>query len=134
MLSIFSCACWQSAFLIWKNICSVLLHFKIRLFGFLMSSWMDCLYMLDINPFLVISFVKFFFHLTVPFVQKLFSLIRYHSFIFAFYFLCFGRRIKKKNCCEVCQTVFCLCFPLGILWHLVLRLGFNPFWVLLHMV
>ena len=52
--------------------------------------------MLDINPFLVISFVKFFFHLTVPFVQKLFSLIRYHSFIFAFYFLCFGRRIKKK--------------------------------------
>ena len=28
VLSIFSCACWPSAFPLWKNICSVLLVFK----------------------------------------------------------------------------------------------------------
>ena len=80
-------------------------HFLIWFFFFLMSSCVSCLYMLDINPLLVISFANIFsysvtcllFLSMVPFtVQKLRSLIRAHLFIFAFYFLCF-RRWSQKN-------------------------------------
>ena len=35
----------------------------------------------------------------------------------------------RGPCCDLCQRVFCLCFPLGVLWFLVLHLIFNPFWV-----
>ena len=37
-------------------------HFKIRLFVLLMVSWTSCLYMLNINPLLVIQFANIFFH------------------------------------------------------------------------
>ena len=68
-------------------------HFLIELFVVLMLSCMSCLYILDINPLLVISFANIFSHSvgclfvlsTVYFaVQKLLSLIRSHLFIFAF--------------------------------------------------
>ena len=29
----------------------------------------------------------------------------------------------KPNCCDLCQRVFCLCFPRGVLWYPVLHLG-----------
>ena len=28
----------------------------------------------------------------------------------------------RGSCCDLCQRVFCLCFPLGVLWFLVLHL------------
>ena len=68
-------------------------HFLIRLFVFLVLSCMSCLYILEINPLSVVSFVIIFSHsegclftlLIVSFaVQKLVSLIRAHMFIFAF--------------------------------------------------
>ena len=87
-------------------------HFLIELFGFcfvlfcfLMLSCMSCLYMLDINPLLVISFANIFSHsvgclfvlLMVSFaVQKLLRLIRSHLFIFAFISFTLGDRSKKK--------------------------------------
>ena len=37
-------------------------HFLIRLFVFLMLSYMSCSYMLDINPLLVVSFANIFSH------------------------------------------------------------------------
>ena len=68
-------------------------HFLIGLFVFLVLSCMSCLYILEINPLSVVSFVIISLHsegclftlLTVPFaVQKLLSLIRSHLFTFVF--------------------------------------------------
>ena len=67
-------------------------HFLIGLFAFLVLSWMNFLYVLEINPLSVVSFAVIFYHpecclftlFIVSFtVQKLFSLIRSY---FYFYF------------------------------------------------
>ena len=42
-------------------------------------------------------------------VQKLLSLIRSHLFIFCFIFIAQGSELKKIL---LCQSMFCLCFPL----------------------
>ena len=74
-----------------KNVYSVLLIFESHRFR--MLSCMSCLYMLDINPLLVLTFANIFSHsvgcvfvlFMVSFaVEKLVSLIRSHLFIFAF--------------------------------------------------
>ena len=71
---------------------------------FLMFSCMTCLYILDINPLLVISFANIFSHsvgclfvlLMVSFaVQKLLSLIRSQLFIFAFISFALGDGSKE---------------------------------------
>ena len=96
MLNIFSCACWTSVCLLWKNIYSGLLpifNWVVWVFFFFMLSCMSCLHILDINPFIVVSFADIFSHsidclfilLMISFtVQKLLHLIRSHLFIFAF--------------------------------------------------
>ena len=80
--------------------------------------------MLDINPFLIVSFensfsysVGFVFILSVISfaLQKLSGLIRSHLFIFAFVLLASGDRSRKNYWCVLCQKVFCLCFLLGVL-------------------
>ena len=76
-----------------KCLFSSLAHFLIGLFVFLVLRCVGCLYILEINPLSVVSFVIIFSHsegclftlLIVAFVvQKLLSLIRSHLFIFAF--------------------------------------------------
>ena len=68
-------------------------HFLIRLFVFLVSICMSCLYILIKNPLSVFSFVTIFSHsegclftlLIVSFaMEKLLNLIRSHLFIFVF--------------------------------------------------
>ena len=68
-------------------------YFLIGLFVFLVLSCMSCLYILEINPLSVVSFVIIFSHskgclftlFIVSFsVQKLLNLIRSHLFIFVF--------------------------------------------------
>ena len=68
-------------------------HFLIGFFVLLILNHMNCLYILDINPLLVISLANVFSQsigclfvlLMVSFaVQKVLSLIRSHLFIFAF--------------------------------------------------
>ena len=110
-------------------------HFQIRLFFFLMLNCMSYLYILDINPLLVISFANIFSHSVgclfvlsvVSFaVKKLLSLISSHFFIFAFISFALGDRFfppQPPNFYDLCQRVFCLCFPLGVLWFPVLHLG-----------
>jgi len=44
-------------------------------------------------------------------VQKLLSLMRSHLFIFGFISITLKDRLKK-NCCDLCQSVLCLCFIL----------------------
>ena len=73
---------------------------------------MSCLYILDINPLLLISFGNIFSHLVgclfvlsmvSSAVQKLLSLIRSHLFLFLF--PCLRKQIQKKYCYDLCQNV-----------------------------
>ena len=91
MLSIFSCTCWSSV-CIWRNVCLGLLPIFDCLF-FLILSYMSWLYILDVNPLLLVSFATIFYYsisclfilLMVSFdVQKLLRLIKSHLFIFVF--------------------------------------------------
>ena len=103
MLNIFTCACWSSAFPLWKHVYSVLLpilkseHFCLFV---LMLSHLSCLYMLGINLLLAVSIANIFFHL-VGFVvygsfvvQKLLNFIRPHWFIFALVSFALGEGSK----------------------------------------
>ena len=74
-------------------------HVLIGLFVFLVLSCMSCLYILEINPLSVVSFVITFSHsegclftlLIVSFAeQKLLSLIRSHLFAFVFISITLG--------------------------------------------
>ena len=76
-----------------KCLFSYFSHFLIGLYVFLVLSCMSCLYILEINPFSVVSFAIIFSHsegclftlLIVCFaVQKLLSLIRSQLFTFVF--------------------------------------------------
>ena len=79
-------------------------HFLIRLVVFSILSGMSCLYILDINPLLVVSFANRFSHSVdclfvlsvVSFaVQKILSLIRSPSFNYAFVSFALGDRPTK---------------------------------------
>ena len=107
-------------------------RFVIQLFVLFRLSCLSCLYILGTNPLLVISFANISSHSVgclfiwsiVSFaVQNLLSLIMYHLFIFAFISFALEDWSKKKNCYDLCQRLFCLYFPLGVLWFLVLHLG-----------
>ena len=106
-----------------KCLFSYLAHFLIRSFIFLELSCRSCLYIFEISSLSVASFGIIFSHsegylftlLRVSFiVQMLLSLIRSHLFIFGLFPLLWevGHR---GSCCDLCQRVFCLCFPLGVL-------------------
>ena len=81
-------------------------HFLLELFACLILSFMSSLHIVDINPLSDKPFANIFFHfvgclfilLMVSFaVQKLFSLMQSYLFIFAFVFLDWGDRSKKKK-------------------------------------
>ena len=98
-------------------------HFWIGLFVFLILSSMSCLYILENNTLSADLFANNFSHsegcLFVLFmvslaVQKLLSFIRSHLFIFVFISITIGVD-QKRSCCDLCQRVFFLCFPLRVL-------------------
>ena len=98
-------------------------HFWIGLFVFMILSCMSCLYILEINPLSVTSFTNIFFRsvgcLFVLFmvsfaVQKLLGLIMSHFVVVVVVSITLGDG-SKKYCCNLCQRVFCLCFPLVVL-------------------
>ena len=108
-----------------------LAHFLIGLFIFLELSCRSCLYIFEINSLSVASFGIIFSHsegcpftlLIVSFiVQKFLGLIRSHLFIFAFISITLGGVGHSGSCCDLCQRVFCLCSPLGVLQFMVLHL------------
>ena len=83
----------------------LLCPFFIGLFAFCLLRGMSSLYMLDVNPLSDLSFMNMFSHtvrylfvlLMVSFdVQKLFSLIQSHLFIFAFVSHAQGDVFMKK--------------------------------------
>ena len=74
-------------------------HFSIGLLAFLLLSCISCIYILEIKPLSVASFETIFSHsesclfvfFLVSFaVQKLFSLMRSHGFIFALISIALG--------------------------------------------
>ena len=131
MLSIFSCVCQSSVCLLWRNVCLVsLVHFFIVSFIFLELNCRSCLYIFEINSLPIASFAIIFSHyegrlftlFIVSFIeQKLLSLIRSHLFILLLFPL-LQEMGHRGSCYDLCQRVFCLCFPLGVLQFLVLRL------------
>ena len=91
------------------------MQFLIGLLIFLILSCMSCLYILEINPLLVALFANIYSHsvgcLFVLFivsfaVQKVFSLIRSHLFIFVFIFITIGGGSKKiwLRCMSECSA------------------------------
>ena len=98
-------------------------HFLIGLFVFLVLSSINCLYILEINPCSIVSQAFISSHsegcLFVLFVvcfavQKLLSLIRSHC-LFLFLFPLLWEVSQRGYCCDLCQRVCCLCFPLRVL-------------------
>ena len=103
-----------------KCLLSYLVHFLIGSFIVLELSCKSCLYIFEIHSLSVASFAIIFFYsegclftllIALFIVQKLLSLIMSHLFIFAF----ISTTLGGVSCCDLCQSVFCLCFPLGIL-------------------
>ena len=103
-----------------KCLFSFLAHFLIGSFIFLV---LRCLYILEITSLSVASLAIIFSHsegclftlLIVSFIgQKLLSLIRSHLFIFIFFFPLLWEVGCRGSCCDLCQKVFCLCFPLRV--------------------
>ena len=127
MLSIFSCVCWPSVCLLWKKcLFRSSIHFLIGLFVFLILSCMgeNIRKRSDqkkINLQNVQTAHEILFMVSFA-VQKLFSFIRSHFFIFVFISITLGGG-SKGSCCDLCQTVFCLYFPLRVLQCPALHLG-----------
>ena len=61
-MSIFSCVCWPSVCLLWRNVYLGLLPIFHWVVCFLILSCMSCLYILKINPLSVASFANIFSH------------------------------------------------------------------------
>ena len=105
MLSIFSCACWPSVCLLWRNVYLGLLPiFLIALFVFVLFSCMSLFVYFGDQALccMVASFATVFSHyIACAFfmvffaVQKPVSLIRFHSFIFGFISIALGDWLKK---------------------------------------
>jgi len=91
-------------------------HFLIEFFSFLLLNDTNCLYILDINPLSVISFVNIFSHLVdcVSFLSVV-SFALQKAFKFNCHICLFSDFISfvlgdksKKYCYNLCQRVFCL--------------------------
>ena len=92
---------------------------------------MSCLYVLDLNPFLVRAFANMF-SLSVHYLfvsswfplmcKRFLSLITSHLLIFAFIFFALGDSSKNIPMIYVAEWPAYI-FPLGVLWYLILHLG-----------
>ena len=109
-----------------KCLFSSLAHFLIGSFIFRELSYRSSLYIFEISCLSVASFAIIFSHsegclftlLRVSFVvHRLLILIRSHLFwgVFLLLFPIFWEVGHRGSCCDVCQIVFCLCSPLGVL-------------------
>jgi len=78
-----------------------------------MLSCMDCLYIFEINPYHLQIFspilVIFLFCLWFSFCAKGFKI---DQVLCLFLLLC--KVNPKRDCYDICQRVFCLCFPLRV--------------------
>jgi len=140
MMSIFSCACWPSMCLLWRNVYLDLLpFFPLGCWFFLLLNCMNYSYSLEIKPYwlhhlnIFSPFIGCLFILfMVSFaVQNLTSLIRSHLFIFAFVSIVLGIENLRKHLHDLHQRMLCLCSLLGVYDILFYIWAFKPFWIFL---
>ena len=81
------------------------------------------LYILEINLLLVVLLANILSHYVVYLfilfmvsfaVKKVLRLLRYHLLIFVLLFIAVGGDQERYGC-NLCQRLFCLYFPLGVL-------------------
>ena len=128
---LFMIICWLSLCLLWKNVYSVLLPILIAFFFWCWVVWAVCIclifslyWLYHLQIFFSNSLGCLFILSVVSFaVQKLLSLIKSHLFIFTFISFILGNG-SKKILLWFMSRLFNLCFPLGILWFLILYFGF----------
>ena len=117
-LSIFSRVCWPSVCLLWRNVCLGFSPIFDCVICFSRTELHELQYILETNTLSVILFAIIFSHskgcLSIFFivcfaVHKFSSLIRSHLFTFV---LSITLRGGSNRCCNLCQRVLCLCFPL----------------------
>ena len=124
MLSIFSYVFGPSACPPWRSVCSgPFAHFLIGLFVFLVLSHMNSLYILEIKPLSDVSLANMLSHTVSSLfmlmmaslaMQKLFSLMQSHLFIFSFMSLALGDILAKKHCYMEILILIFLLFIRGI--------------------
>ena len=99
-------------------------NFKNQIVDFLNVKFHKLFIYVGYYPLSVTSFTSIFSHSVgclfllsiVSFaVQKLLSLIIFPFVYFYFCSLCFRRWTQKRYCCNLCQRVSSLCFPLRVL-------------------
>ena len=127
MLSIFSCVYYPSVCL-WRNVCLGLFptFWSGCLFFWFWVVWVACIFwklilcqlfhLLWFSPVLRVILTLFIVSFAV---QKILSLIRFHFFLFPLLWEVGDR----GSCFDLCHQLFCLCFPLRVLYFLVLNLG-----------
>ena len=125
MLSIFSHACWPSKCLLWRNIYLGFLPTFWLGFYFLLSC-MNCSYILEIKPLLVIIVCKYFLpvHRLFSFCLVSFtvqSLIISHLLVFPFIYFSLGDWPKKILLWFISENVLPMLFS-GIFMMLCLTL------------
>ena len=106
-------------------------HFWIGLLVCLLLSCMCCLYILEINPLSIDSFANIFSHsevvysscLQFPLLCKSFQVSFAPICLFLFFIPLLQQVDQKRSCCDFCQRVFFLCFPLRVLQCPVLHFG-----------
>ena len=114
ILIIFSCACWTSECLLWRNVsidippiywlhCLLFWYLAVCLFQRVIPCQSHHLQIFSSQSIvcLLVLFMSSFA------IQKLLSFIRSHLFIFGFISITLVDR-SKKNCCNLCKRVFCL--------------------------
>ena len=100
MLDILSYTCWPFVCL-WRNICSNICPFKIRLFVFLLLVCNSSLFILDNVPYSNTLFVNIFFHLCCILILLIFSFeaqILMKSFCFFLWWLVLFMSYLRNHC------------------------------------
>ena len=104
-------------------------HLSIRLFVFLLLSYMNFLYILEIESLSGASFTTTFslsIDLSFHFFNSFLCYAKGYRFkvpLFLFLFLLPLESGLKKHLYDWCQRMFCLCYLLEVLWCLVLCLS-----------
>ena len=117
MLNIFSCTFCHLYVFFGENLFRSSTHFY-----FFISTYMSCLYILEINPLSVASLVNIFSHsVGCLFICDFLCYAKpfefnYVPFVyFCFIFITIGSGPEKRYWCSLYQRVFCLCFLLSLI-------------------
>ena len=122
-MSIFSCVCWSSVYLLWKNVCLGLLP-RLWLGCLIFCCWVlwtVCIFCkLSLVGLIICKYFLPFYRLSFCFmvffgVQKLVTSIS-PIYLLLLLFLLPWETGLRKHWYDLCQRTFCLCSLLRVLW------------------